>query len=566
MIVTAKARWILVLCFIAAVFGLATKQILLVRVAVATLIWIGLEWAVFRYRADFFLRQLSFDRTVSDRQGNAKVLWETRTTRVSTKLRYATRNFTVLPPIRAAVHDLLPTGLELVDGDNGCSFLLGQDDAIDLKFRIRPAAPGMVRFNGLHFVLEDMHGFFLAERFHFAPRELRVMPLAMTRGTISTIRKRANVLPPPGVHVVGRAGLGSELLEIREYQPGDPPRSIAWKVSARRDELMSKQFETEVPVRCQLLVDMSRSVRLGYPGPCLGGRLVSLASTIAFTLTSHRDPVGVSMFDGDQIRIVQTSASRKAALRMVDTLCVALDKPIAPVGISSDRLIRSGFDVARIRYPEAMQYAEGSLSSWWPSRTITRIRRRLAAVLANHYQLNEMAMGELVANDDVMSHWLQRFHTDHGAPYTGELYDKHGNYLFEDKQKIEQLAQLLRRNASRGRDNELFVILAELTSTNYDLKPLVEAIKFAKARHHRVAVLLAWPGQMPGPSSVGTRRSLDGVIDNLLSAQRKQEQAYVRLRGELGRLAVPISTAADENAATIVLTQLEILRSGRAVA
>lgn len=567
MIVTAKARWILMLAFVAIVYGLFAKHVLLIRVAVTILIWIGLEWAAFRYHADFAIKRMTLERSVSDRQGEAKVLWATRSTSVSTKLRSSTPwLMSFLPTARVTAHDLLPTGLELVDGENGCRFLSGQHDSIRLKFSIRPAAPGMVRFSGVRFVLEDLHGFFVAERFRYLPRNMRVMPLALTHGTITTVRKRANVLPPPGVHTVGRAGLGSELLEIREYQPGDPPRSIAWKVSARRDELMSKQFETEVPVRCQMLVDMSRAVRLGYPGPCLGGRLVSIASTIAFTLTAQRDPVGVSMFNGDEIQIVQSSASRKAALRTVDTLCTALDKPIAPVGTASPhairQLIRSGFDVARMRYPEAMQYAEGSLASWWPSRTITRIRRRLAAVLTNHYELEETAMGELEGNDEFMSYWLQRFHTEHGAPYTGELYDKDGKYLFADKQKIEQLAQLLRRYASRGRDNELFVILAELTSSDYDLAPLVDAIKFAKARHHRVAVLVAWPARMPGPTSAA-QSSLDN--QNLYTTQRKQEQAYARLRSEFGKLAVPISTAAHDNASVMVLNQLEILRSGRTV-
>ena len=39
--------------------------------------------------------------------------------------------------------------------------------------------------------------------------------------------------------------------------PGDPPRTIAWKVSARRDRLITKEFESEVPVRCTLFLDTS---------------------------------------------------------------------------------------------------------------------------------------------------------------------------------------------------------------------------------------------------------------------------------------------------------------------
>ncbi|MHB8678689.1 MAG: DUF58 domain-containing protein [Rudaea sp.] len=37
---------------------------------------------------------------------------------------------------------------------------------------------------------------------------------------------------------------GDELAALRTYQTGDPPRNIAWKASARRDELLVKEFET----------------------------------------------------------------------------------------------------------------------------------------------------------------------------------------------------------------------------------------------------------------------------------------------------------------------------------
>jgi len=572
MIVTGRARWIIVLCVCSAVLSLTLHHVLLFRVALTLLMWIGLEWAAFRYRCDLYLSRAKIERSVQDRQGEARVLWATRSAQVTTKFSYdggwlgrIFGHWQVFPSVRSTVHDLLPTAVQLVDGDNGAQIKLGVEPEFELDFQVKAAAPGMVRFNGLRFVIEDAHGLFLAERFLYLPHELRVMPLAMDMGTVNTIRKRANVLPPPGLHTVQKAGPGSELMEIREYQPGDPPRSIAWKVSARRNELMCKQFESEVPVRCQLLVDMSRIVRLGYPGPCLGGQLVSIASSIAFTLTGYRDPVGISLFDGDKVRIIRPSASRRATLRAVDTLCEALDEPIDPVDIPPAPFIRSGFDLARMRYPHAMQYAEQSLASIWPARSITRLRRRLAAVLANHYGMEHHAMGELEGNDRAMSYWLQRFHAEHGAPFKARLVDDKGKYLFDDRKKISQLAQLLRRSASQGRDNELFVILAELTDADYDLTPLTEAIKYAKARHHRVAVLMAWPPGMTGPDST-VAISANKNIDLFLSERRHQQDAYKQLRAELGKLGVPMAAAAQDAATAMVMNQLEIIRTGRSVA
>src|SRR5207244_6713518 len=40
-------------------------------------------------------------------------------------------------------------------------------------------------------------------------------------------------------------GEGSDLRELREHQPGDPFRRIAWKASARRGQLLVRDFERE---------------------------------------------------------------------------------------------------------------------------------------------------------------------------------------------------------------------------------------------------------------------------------------------------------------------------------
>src|SRR6185437_3301016 len=92
-----------------------------------------------------------------------------------------------------------------------------------------------------------------------------VMPAAVSSRGSGPIVKYHNQLPPPGIHRLHQPGSGSELLDLRDYMPGDPPRTIAWKVSARRDRLVTKEFESEVPVRATLFVDTSSSVRIPSP-------------------------------------------------------------------------------------------------------------------------------------------------------------------------------------------------------------------------------------------------------------------------------------------------------------
>ena len=119
----------------------------------------------------------------------------------------------------------------------------------------------------------------------------------------------------------------------------------------------------------------------------------------------------------------------------------------------------------------------------------------------------------------------------------------------------------------RGRDNELILIAAELTDSDYDLSELTQAIRFARARHHRVAILLAWPPNMPTPKEeinldVVLKYGPNGATETVLEKRQKQ-QAFLRIRSEMGKLRVPVAIASADLATNLVLSQLEILRMGR---
>src|SRR5439155_18439696 len=58
-----------------------------------------------------------------------------------------------------------------------------------------------------------------------------------------------------GIHRSPFRGFSVEFTEHRAYQPGDEPRYLDWKILARADRLVVKQFEEETNLRAMLLVD-----------------------------------------------------------------------------------------------------------------------------------------------------------------------------------------------------------------------------------------------------------------------------------------------------------------------
>ena len=77
-----------------------------------------------------------------------------------------------------------------------------------------------------------------------------------------------------GMHRSPFHGFSVEFAEHRPYMPGDPLKNLDWKVWARTDRFLVKQYTEETNLRCHLLVDLSGSMAFkSASGGLLGCRL-----------------------------------------------------------------------------------------------------------------------------------------------------------------------------------------------------------------------------------------------------------------------------------------------------
>src|SRR5947209_14536148 len=63
-----------------------------------------------------------------------------------------------------------------------------------------------------------------------------------------------------GLHRSPRKGFSVEFAEYRPYQPGDDLRYIDWKIAARSDRWVVRQYEEENNLRSTIVLDVSRSM------------------------------------------------------------------------------------------------------------------------------------------------------------------------------------------------------------------------------------------------------------------------------------------------------------------
>lgn len=122
-----------------------------------------------------------------------------------------------------------------------------------------------------------------------------------------------------GLHRSPRKGFSVEFAEHRPYIPGDDLRYLDWKIAARTDRWVVKQFEEQTNARAMIVLDVSRSMQwTGDPA-----RLTKLAyaerlaAAIALLLIRQRDAVGLIRFDAGLRSVVPARGQRAQWRRLV---------------------------------------------------------------------------------------------------------------------------------------------------------------------------------------------------------------------------------------------------------
>ncbi|MDB4881286.1 MAG: hypothetical protein JWL95_52 [Gemmatimonadetes bacterium] len=128
-----------------------------------------------------------------------------------------------------------------------------------------------------------------------------------------------------GLHRSPRKGFSVEFADFRPYQPGDDLRYVDWKIAARADRWVVKQYEEETNLRATLVLDVSRSMEWKGSAARLTKRVYAeqLVAAMGLLLLRQRDAVGLIRFDD----AVRTSVPPRARTTQWRRLVAALAEP-----------------------------------------------------------------------------------------------------------------------------------------------------------------------------------------------------------------------------------------------
>jgi uncharacterized protein (DUF58 family) len=153
----------------------------------------------------------------------------------------------------------------------------------------------------------------LAARFLFAPGG--VLLIAPSVASVRRFRLLAlqHRLHTAGVRALRRRGEGRAFAGLRDYVPGDDPRHVDWKATARRSRLTAREYDVEQSQTVFALIDAGRSMTQLAGSFSRFEHALSASLVLADVAATAGDRIGALVFD-DEVRAFVAPQRGRSAL------------------------------------------------------------------------------------------------------------------------------------------------------------------------------------------------------------------------------------------------------------
>lgn len=233
-------------------------------------------------------------------------------------------------PFKASLRviDEIPHQFQRRDISFYLDILGGQSKTI--SYKLRPVKRGEYSFGAVNAFVSSPIGLF-ARRFRFSADKLVPVYPSFIQMRKYELLAISNRLLDAGIKKIRRIGQNMEFELIKEYVSGDDIRTINWKATARRNQLMVNHYQDEKSQQVYSLIDKGRVMQMPFEGMSLLDYAINATLVISNIAIKKSDKAGVITFQdkiGTMIpagknnnqmgRILEVLYNQKTAYRETD--------------------------------------------------------------------------------------------------------------------------------------------------------------------------------------------------------------------------------------------------------
>ncbi len=222
-----------------------------------------------------------------------------------------------LLPLHITVIDEIPFQFQKRDFAMHFKFLRGEKKII--HYHLRPVKRGEYFFGSINIYITSVIGLAQRKNKYGEGVMVPVYPsiLQMKNMELKAFSRISNF---QGIKRLRRLGHSYEFEQIKNYVRGDDYRSINWKATSRKADLMVNQYEDERAQQVYSILDNSRSMRMPFDDLSLLDYSINTSLVLSNIALHKADKAGLITFSDKVDVLLPAERSRPQLQKILDSL------------------------------------------------------------------------------------------------------------------------------------------------------------------------------------------------------------------------------------------------------
>jgi len=212
-------------------------------------------------------------------------------------------------PCRIEIYDEFP--FQLQERNFKKKLLLKAQSNTNYSYHLRPLRRGIYAFGNIHLYRSNIFpGLVEKRKLIECPEEVAVVPsvIQMKKFQLQVFAKTATMT---GIRKIRKVGENDEFEHIQAYYQGDPIRSINWKATSRKNQLMVNKYQNSRSQMVYSIIDKGRVMKMPFDGLTLLDHSINSALVISNIVLRKFDKAGLITFGNKIGAVVKAEASQR---------------------------------------------------------------------------------------------------------------------------------------------------------------------------------------------------------------------------------------------------------------